>query len=123
MNISDRRLINLFKTFVEKVFVPHFNKLEIGVQQEWTKFSNMVSVDQINLGELQVYVDTLPSFGSFNNSSFERRNKSPGFGRSKKDPSNEQIGSFQGGFNPNKTFGGARTKGPLFPMSTDFEEP
>jgi hypothetical protein len=83
----------------------------------------MVSAEQINMGELQLYVDTLPAFNSFNTSSFERRNKSPGFGKSRKEASNDQLGSFQGGFNPNKTFGGARTKGPLFPMSSDFDEP
>lgn len=26
------------------------------------------------------------------------------------------------GFNPSKTFGGARSKGPMFPLGAEFEE-
>lgn len=43
MNLSERRIINIFKSFIEKVFVPQLAKLDLSCQQEWNKFSNMIS--------------------------------------------------------------------------------
>jgi len=34
--------------------------MDLSCQQEWNKFSNMISIEQINVGELQLYVETLP---------------------------------------------------------------
>lgn len=81
----------------------------------------MISVDQINLGELQLYVETLPSIGQTNGPSFERRNKSPMFNKSRKETQSDQSTNSIG-FNPSKTFGGVRSKGPMFPLPAEFEE-
>ena len=34
--------------------------MDLSCQQEWNKFSSMISGEQLNLGEVQLYVDTLP---------------------------------------------------------------
>lgn len=61
MNLSDRKIIYIFKSFIERIFVPQLSKMDLSCQQEWNKFSNMINTDQINLGELQLYVETLPA--------------------------------------------------------------
>lgn len=43
MNITERRIVNIFKSFIERVFVPQLSKMDFACQQEWTKFSNMIS--------------------------------------------------------------------------------
>ena len=104
MNISEKKLLNIFRTFIEKVFVPQLPKMEPSCQKEWTKFSSMFSSDQFNYGEMQLYVDTLPSLTSSASLQTQEklRNKSPFFAKTRKDsPANEP-----GGFNPSKTFGG-----------------
>lgn len=70
MNLTERKIIGIFKTFIEKVFVPQLSKMDPSSQQEWNKFSSMISPDQFNIGEVQLYVDTLPGVGS----SFNRPN-------------------------------------------------
>jgi hypothetical protein len=40
--MSERKLIQLFKLFVEKAFAPQLRKLG-GDLTEWNKFSNMLS--------------------------------------------------------------------------------
>ena len=74
MSLSDRRIINIFKTFIEKVFVPQLSKIDLSCQQEWNKFSNMISIEQINVGELQLYVETLPGINppNANRQGFDR---------------------------------------------------
>ena len=81
----------------------------------------MLTPEQINLGELQLYVETLPSISQNNGSSFERRNKSPMFNKSRKESANDSS-SNSIGFNPSKTFGGVRSKGPMFPLGGELEE-
>ena len=55
---------------MDKVFAPQLNKMDLHCQQEWSKFSNMLTSEQINLGELQLYVETLPSIPQTNGSTF-----------------------------------------------------
>lgn len=43
MNLADRKLVGLFRAFVERVFVPQLSKMDPQCQQEWTKFSAMIS--------------------------------------------------------------------------------
>lgn len=50
MNLTERKIIGIFKTFIEKVFVPQLSKLDSSSQQEWNKFSNMILPDQFNIG-------------------------------------------------------------------------
>ena len=61
-NISDmnmeKKLVQLFRTFVEKALVPQIRKAE-GSLGEWHKFSALLSTENINFSELQLYVDTL----------------------------------------------------------------
>ena len=58
----------------------------------------MLSPEQINLNEIQLYLDSL-------NPNHEKRNKSPLINKIKNDPPANIIN-----FNPNKTFGGNRSK-------------
>lgn len=50
MNIGERRIISIFKAFIEKVFVPQLSKMDGNCQQEWNKFSSLITADQFNLG-------------------------------------------------------------------------
>lgn len=61
MNLTQRKIISIFKSFIEKVFVPQISKMDLSCQQEWNKFSNMISLDQFNLGQVQNYVDSIGS--------------------------------------------------------------
>lgn len=49
MNTSDRKIINIFKSFIDRIFVPQLPKMDASCQQEWNKFSAMISADQLNL--------------------------------------------------------------------------
>lgn len=49
MNIPDRKIINIFKSFIERVFVPHLPKMDLFSQQEWNKFNSIISADLINI--------------------------------------------------------------------------
>lgn len=40
---AERKIIHIFKTFIERVFVPQLGKMDPVCQQEWGKFSNMIS--------------------------------------------------------------------------------
>ena len=106
MSLGEKKLITIFKTFIEKVFVPQLPKLEPTCQKEWAKFSSMLGAEQINFGELQLYVDTLPGRG-LPDSGDKPRNKSPFFMKNRKE---SPATMDQGGFNPSKTFGGERAR-------------
>ena len=56
----EKQLIQIFKTFVEKTFLPALRKTDNSMQ-EWNKFASMLSVEQINFNQLQYYVETLQS--------------------------------------------------------------
>ena len=60
---AEKRLIQLFKIFVEKVFVPQIKKFE-GTLVEWSKFSSMLMTDNFNYSDLQLFVDSLPGIPS-----------------------------------------------------------
>lgn len=68
--MAERKLVNIFKSFVERVFLPQLHKLDFRCQQEWSRFSNMLSAEQLNIAELQQYVDTLPGLNSPPRNSF-----------------------------------------------------
>ena len=61
MNLNERKIVSMFKAFIERVFVPQLPKMDLSCQQEWNKFSNIISSDQLTLAEIQLYVDTLPA--------------------------------------------------------------
>ena len=85
----------------------------------------MISIDHVNIGELQLYVDTLPTVHNRYGSS-DRSSKSPMYGKGRKE-SVTNKGNDSMGFNPSKTFGGARSKPPIFPLhefnDTEKKEP
>lgn len=56
----EKKLIQLFRVFVEKALIPQVKKFD-GSVVEWSKFSNMISCESVNYNELQIYVDSLPS--------------------------------------------------------------
>lgn len=58
MNI-EKKLVQLFRLFVEKALLPQIKKTNNSVP-EWAKFSTLLSADNINVSELQLYVDSLP---------------------------------------------------------------
>lgn len=83
--MSERKLITIFKSFVERVFVPQLHKMDLRCQQEWNKFSNMLSNEQVNLAELQLYVDTLPGLNQPPKNSFDKNDsKAPLFVKARK---------------------------------------
>ncbi len=113
--MSERRIINIFKTFIERVFVPQLPKMDLSCQQEWNKFSSMISTQPFNFSQIQLYVETIPSTNNlgFNNNrqTFEKQEtKSPLFSKIKKEISIEQSSGSSGGFNPSKTFGPERAR-------------
>ena len=57
---NEKKLISLFKNFVERALLPQLKKVD-GSQSEWSKFSSMISTESINYNELQLYVDSLSS--------------------------------------------------------------
>lgn len=50
MNI-ERKLIQLFRTFVDKALTPQIKKAD-GSLAEWNKFSALLSADTLNYSEL-----------------------------------------------------------------------
>lgn len=113
MNTNEKKLVMIFKSFIEKVFVPQLPKMDSFAQKEWGKMSSMLSGDQFNMGELQLYVDTLPGVSPPQQGGDKPRNKSPFYMKNRKEsglPNNDQ-----GGFNPSKTFGGERAR-MMFPL-------
>lgn len=118
MNPTDRKIIHIFKSFIERVFVPQLPKMEFTCLQEWNKFSSMISTEMPNLNEIQLYVDTLPTINAKH--SFERiETKSPVFSKIRRDSTSEHN---NGGasFNPSRTFGGERAR-MMFPLK-DFDD-
>ena len=74
----EKRLVQIFKAFVEKNLIPQIQKTQ-GSVSEWNKFSSLLTTDSINYSELQTYVDMLPSFNnSLQAPSTYERNKSGG---------------------------------------------
>lgn len=59
---SDKRLINIFRTFVNTVLLPTFKTNE-PVSQEWNYFSTIISSDVIDYKMLDVYIDVLVQSG------------------------------------------------------------
>lgn len=118
MNLTERKIIGIFKSFIEKVFVPQLSKMDLSSQQEWNKFSTMISPDQFNIGQVQIYVDGLTGFGSnFNRPNTDiNENRQNFFLKSKKQPSMQFNTNT---FNPSKTFGGEKARA-MFPLK-DYE--
>ena len=67
MSMADKKIISIFRNFIEKVFVPQLSKMDVTCQLEWNKFSNLISAEQVAINEVQFYVDSLPSPGYNNN--------------------------------------------------------
>jgi hypothetical protein len=125
MNLTERKLLSLVKTFIEKVFVPQLPKLDFACQQEWNKFNQVISSDQVSISDLQTYIDGLSpphliSLPPFRQAYDRSENKSPIFPRSRKESSQDQ----NTGFNPSKTFGGekARLMFPLRDLDDQFAD-
>lgn len=77
MSLVDKKVIGIFRTFIEKVFVPQLPKMDMNCRLEWNKFASLLASEQVILNEVQLYVDSLSltgsstpsmhSFNSFNN--------------------------------------------------------
>lgn len=117
MNLNERKIVSMFKAFIERVFVPQLPKMDLSCQQEWNKFSNIISSDQLTLAEIQLYVDTLPGTSpSTNRPNFIPNDNKPTFFTKTKKEVTEDTTT---GFNPSKTFGGERAR-MMFPLK-DFD--
>jgi hypothetical protein len=112
-SVSERKIISMFKSFIERVFVPQLPRMEPTCKQEWTKFNTLISAEQINFGEVQVYVDTLPlpALVITRQGLDRNENKSPLFSKARRDNGLD----LNTGFNPSKTFGGPKAR-PIFPL-------
>lgn len=122
MSLAQKKIINIFKTFIERVFVPQLSKMDASSQQEWNKFSNMISGDQPNISEIQLYVETLPgSQPIFNKFNFQPSidNKPPFLSKIKRELPQQNT---SGGFNPSKTFGGEKAR-MMFPLKDIDDSP
>jgi hypothetical protein len=129
----EKRLIATFRTFVEKVFLPQCSKNE-AIMADWTKYIGMLSTENPNINEIQFYVDSIgtgsnqinplliqsqqsvQSIGKkddfYNHSSVYNRKKEDSLGFDSNNQNNQDLG-----FNPNKTFGGEKTKLPVYNTS------
>lgn len=75
MQISgQKKLVNIFKTFVQKNIVPQLRKLE-GSLTQWNKFSALLLSDSINYMDMQLFVDSLPVWGTNNSDNMLFLNK------------------------------------------------
>lgn len=63
---NDKRLVNIFRLFVEKSLLPQLRKFECSLA-EWFSFSSLLTMDNINIAELQLFVDALPAWSSNKN--------------------------------------------------------
>ena len=71
----EKKLIQLFRVFVEKALIPQIKKFD-GSVVEWSKFSNLISCESVNYNELQIYVDSLPSsIASYDKQSAQNKKK------------------------------------------------
>jgi hypothetical protein len=66
MQQYEKRLIQLFKGFVERALLPQIRKAN-GSVIEWERFSGMISQESINYGEVQAYVESFPTVQSLPN--------------------------------------------------------
>ena len=44
----EKRLIAIFRTFVEKALLPQLKRIEGASSKEWNKFNSMLSMDNLN---------------------------------------------------------------------------
>ena len=60
---TEKRLIQLFKGFVERALIPQIRKYNASTF-EWDKFAGLISQDVLNYGEIQAYVESFPPIQS-----------------------------------------------------------
>jgi hypothetical protein len=89
----DKRWLQIFRTFIEKALIPQIIRAN-GSLAEWQIFDSLVNSPSINLNEVQLFVDNLPTPLPL------RRDK----------PKTQTDSSSTNDFNPSKTFGGERGK-------------
>lgn len=113
---GERRLVQIFRSFVERVFLPQLKATDRQVV-EWGKFNSLLAPEPLNYEELQAYVDSFQTGPSF--SPFEKREQLPLF--KKKTAELDAPASEGGSFNPSKTFGGERAR-MMFPLKNDMDD-
>ena len=104
--MNDKRLVASFKTFVDKVFLPTLKRTDPQAL-EWSKFSRMLSNENVNVEEVAAYVDSINNFGNSYQTSFEKKDLPFMRKRNAEDPGPSHN---EGSFNPSKTFGGERAR-------------
>lgn len=101
----DKKLIAVFRSFVEKVFLPVVKKTE-PVFLEWSKFNQLLSIETNSYDEVAQYVDSLGGSSTNSFSSLDKR-EVPLFKKRTPEP---DTSNGDGSFNPSKTFGGERAR-------------
>lgn len=56
---NEKRIIAIFKQFIQKIFIPQIRKVE-GNLQDWYQFSSIISLEYPNWPEIQNFVERLP---------------------------------------------------------------
>jgi hypothetical protein len=119
--MADKRLISVFRTFVEKIFLPSFKKSDPAIT-EWNRFAQLLSNDSNSFDEVAQYVDSIgiqnppPAFSPLEKREiplFKKRNDTDSMSN------NNEVG----GFNPSKTFGGKVNRMVFMGEADDNNEP
>lgn len=119
--MAEKRLISVFRTFVEKIFLPSLKKTDPAVS-EWNKFAQLLSNESNSVDEMAQYVDSIgiqlpqPTFAPLEKRDiplFKKRNDTDSMSN------NNEVG----GFNPSKTFGGKVNRMAFMGEIDDSSEP
>ena len=118
---NERKLISIFKQFVDKALVPVVRGND-SAMSEWQYFSSILNADTLDLSKLQIYVDVLSSSKSYTDDfsvkKGDDRNKAPnvGFYKKKEETYENAPEPPIYSFNPSRTFGGERSRPAMFPL-------
>jgi hypothetical protein len=104
----DKKLIAVFRTFVDKIFLPNLKKTDPAIA-EWNKLNQLLSNDSNNYEEAAQYVDSIGMVATQPTFTPLEKREMPLF---KKRPEADSTANNNegGGFNPSKTFGGERAR-------------
>ncbi len=117
--MADKRIISVFRTFVEKVFLPNLKKTDPAIA-EWNKFAQLLNNDN-SFDEVAQYVDSIGIQSAPQPFAPLEKREIPLF--KKRTDTDAMSGNNEvGGFNPSKTFGG-KVNRMMFMGEMDDNEP
>lgn len=116
--MSDKKLVALFRGFVEKVFLPALPKGHPALN-EWGRFSQLLTLDNNAYEEAAQYVEAIGANNSPPSFALDKRDV-PLFKKRAQEAESLNNDGGNGGFNPSKTFGGERAR--MMFMKGDMED-